>query len=801
MIKNYLKIAFRNLLRYKVYSFINVFGLTLGLTSSSLLFIYLKNQLTYDSFHTKSKRIARVVEIDERGDAIRNYARTPALTGPLLVEEYTDVVNQTRLYQPFGHLDIHWEGERVSERKWAIVDSTFFELFDFEFVAGDRSTALLEPNSIVLTESIARKYFGDRPALGEIMEFQRMQPMKVTGIMKDMPANSHLQLEIVLSRNSRISRLSWMERIMNSWNSFFTFTYVELASASSLENVNEQIPSFAAKHRGENVRSGNFYLQPLEDIHLNSSNIEFDITEEKGSWFSIYIFSAIALFILIIACINYINLATSRSMERSREIGIRKVSGAVRGQLVYQFLSEAVLVSLLAFIFSILLVDLLLPEFNELAGVRLTLATFSLSTIAAFFGLAVVVGLISGSYPALYLSGLKPSESLKGESNIGGAGVLLRKSLVVTQFTLSIIMIVATTIVARQMAFVKGKDLGFDKDRMLIIDINDSNVRNSFETMKNEFGNIPGVLGVASSSRVPGEWKNIREAIVKPRSAAGMDSLQTYFMCFDEHMLDTYSLELAEGRNFLGNLAEDSLSILVNEKAVEKLGGSDILGQNLYLPGYEHPMKVVGILRDFNFQSLHAEIAPLVVGYWSNPMTVIDYFSLKVEAGTDLTEVIAGATKVHESFDEGTSMEFHFLDDQLGLFYQSEERMGRIFLIGAAITILIACMGLFGLASFMVRKRLKEVSIRKVLGASPAQLFVLLSRSFFMHVLLSTLLAIPISWWVMSRWLDNFSFKVSIGAWVFVLAGLIALLVALFTTSYQSIRATFLNPAETLKNE
>ncbi|MCG8386962.1 MAG: ABC transporter permease [Cytophagales bacterium] len=801
MIKNYLKIAARYLLRYRLYSFINIFGLTVGLTSSSLIFIYLEHQLSYDSFHHKSGEIARVIEIDERGEAPRNYARTSALTGPRLVEEYTDVVNQVRLYRPFGHLDIHWEGERVSERAFAFVDSTFFDLFDFEFIAGDKKTALLEPNSMVMSESMAKKYFGSLPALGELMEFQRMDPVKVTGIIKDIPGNSQLQLDILLTRNTGFRRLPWLDRVMNSWDSYMTVTYVQFASEAGWENVNQQVPSFVEKHRGENVEAGNFYLQPLEEVYLNSAHIEFDIVENKGNWFTIYLFSAIALFILLIASINYINLSTSRSMERSKEIGIRKVSGAARLELVYQFLSEAVLVSLLSFVLSIGLVDLLLDKFNEIAALNLTVDVFSFRTFALLLALAVFVGVLSGSYPALYLSQLNPSQSLKSGSFTKSSGAGLRRALVIIQFTLSIVMISATIIITQQMAFIKNKNLGFDKDRMLIVDINDSNVRQSFEAMKNEFVKVPGVKNAASSSRVPGEWKNITEIVVRPGSLVEVDSFQTYFMCFDEQMLPTYSLQLVEGRNFLGKLAEDSTSVLINETAARQLGGDDVIGQNLFLAGNDYPLEVVGVLKDFNFQSLHTDIAPLVVGYWSNPVTVIDYFSLKIEPGADISQTVAAARNVHEKFDNSTPMEFHFLDDQLNLFYRAEERTGEIFFIGATITILIACMGLFGLASFMVRKRLKEVSIRKVLGASPGQLFMLLSKSFFTHVLLSTLIAVPIGWWVMNGWLSNFSFRVSIEVWVFLLAGLAALVVALLTTSYQSVKATFLNPAETLKNE
>ncbi|MGD1961906.1 MAG: ABC transporter permease [Fulvivirga sp.] len=797
MIENYIKIAYRNLIRYKAYTAINIIGLTLGLTCSSLLFLFLQNELSYDTLHSKGNRIARVVQVDHSGEETRYYGRTSYLAGPAMANYFGDVVNQVRLVQPFGHIDIHWNGERIQEREWALVDSTFFEVFDFNFIAGNRDRALLEPNSIILSESTARKFFGDREALNEMMEFNGFS-VKVTGVIADMPVNSHIKLNMILSKSPAFEGLPWWDRVVNSWERSFSYTYLELASESGISNVNGQSKKFIDAHHGENSADTDFILQPLTAAYLNSENIEFDLFEDKGSWFTIYLFSAIALFILVIACINYINLATARSMERAKEIGIRKVSGAIRGQLVYQFLSESMLVSIIAFVLSVGLIDLILPYFNILAGVALTIEIITLPYLVSILLLAILVGLLSGLYPAFYLSRLAPSESLKGEKATGDGSARLRKGLVILQFTLSIIMIITTLTVSRQLKYIQQADLGFDKDQMLVIDINNQNVRESFETMKNEFAKISGVKSVASSSRVPGEWKNIRETIIKP--AEGGDSIQSYFMCFDEDMVETYSLELIQGSDFLGQLAEDSTAVLLNETAARKLGGVEV-GQNLTIASAPYPLKVIGILKDFNFQSLHSEVAPLMIGYWYNTITVIDYFSLNIESNTDLGQVIQSATKVHEDFDDSTPMEFHFLNDQLNEFYRSERQAGDIFTLSAGITILIACLGLFGLASFVVRKRSKEVSIRKVLGASSLQLFLLLSKTFAFQVLLSSLVAAPIAWWVMEGWLNNFSYRVGLPIWVFLLGGLAALFVALITTSYQSLKTAFSNPADTLKNE
>ncbi|MEM8566893.1 MAG: ABC transporter permease [Bacteroidota bacterium] len=797
MVKNYLKIAYRNLVRYKAYTTINVVGLTLGLTCSSLLFLFLQNELSYDSFHSKAHNIARVVEVDNSGERTRYFARTSMLTGPAMSDYFPEVINQTSLTQIFGHIDIHWNGERIQERSWGMADSTFFQIFDFTFLEGNQGYALTEPNSIVLSESTAKKFFGDQSALNQLMEFSGFT-VKVTGVIEDMPVNSQIQLNMILSKSPEFEQLPFWERLSTSWDRLFAFTYVELAEETSIASVNKRSREFIDTHRGENGADADFILQPLTDVYLNSENVEGDIFDKKGSWFTIYLFSAISLFILTIASINYINLATARSMERAKEIGIRKVSGALRGQLIYQFLSESMLVSVISVVFSIGLIDLILPYFNTIADVSLSIDIITLPYLTSLLGLAILVGLISGLYPAFYLSRLKPSESLKGDKATGDSSARLRKALVILQFSLSIIMIITTLTVSRQLDYVKKADLGFDKDQMLVIDINNQRVREGFEAVKTEFSKISGVKAVASSSRVPGEWKNIREAYVK--KARGGDSIQSYFMCFDENVVNTYSLKVKEGRDFLGKLAEDSTAVLLNESAARALGNVRV-GENLSVARSPYPLRVVGILEDFNFQSLHSEIAPLMVGYWYNPITVIDYFSLNIESGANLISVVEAAKNVHETFDNSTPMEFHFLNEQVDAFYKSEEQAGDIFTLAASITILIACLGLFGLASFVVRKRAKEVSIRKVLGASSFQLFLLLSKTFAVQVLISSLVAAPIAWWVMDRWLSNFSYRVSLPFWIFLIGGAIALIIALMTTSYQSLKTAFSNPANTLKNE
>lgn len=804
MIKNYIKIAFRNLRRYKGYTIINITGLTLGITCSCLLLLFVNNELSYDTFHSNSESIYRIIEKVPEDGSIRYIARTAGPIGPAIKDEINDIVNQTRVIQPFGHLDIKWKGERLTERGWSFVDSTFFDVFTFQFIEGDPKTALDEPNAVVITETIAKKYFGNSSALGKILEFDRIAPVAITGVIKDMPSTSHLQLEVIASQNSGMNDSRWWKPYLESKDRYVVAsTYLQLSSPNKLAAVSDQIPSFITKVYGENPNERDFYLQSIEDIYLNSEHIEFDIADRKGDIFIIYIFAAVAIFIIIIACINYINLATARSVERSREIGIRKVVGAIRGQLIGQFLSESIIVSIISFFISIGLVDILLPYFNEIIGSDLLLEAGSFWPIVlVLFVLAVVIGIASGSYPALYLSKLRPSETLKGEVKTG-SGFLLRKALVITQFSLSIVMIVATLVVTQQMNYISDKKLGFDKDNMLVIDINSRDVRSRFEAMKTEFGKIPEVENVAVSSRVPGEWKGLVETYIKPSDNVAIDSIQTYFICFGDKMLDTYNLPLIDGKNFTGNIAQDSLYVMLNETAASLLipEGANVIGSQIKFTGVEYPFTVIGLVKDFHFQSLHENISPLVMGAWSNPVQSIDYFSLKLKAGVDITQVIKAANEVHEKFDNQTAMEYHFLDQQLQLFYEADQRAGQIFTLGAGLTIFIACLGLFGLASFMVRKKTKEVSVRKVLGASSIQLFMLLSKTFFVQIIIASLIAVPLSWYMMSNWLDYFAYRVDLNLLIYLIAGGVALLIALLTTSYHSIKATRLNPAQTLKNE
>ncbi|MTI40399.1 ABC transporter permease [Fulvivirga lutimaris] len=799
MLKNYFKIAFRNLRRNNVYSLINIIGLTIGLTGSCMLFMYIQNELSYDAHIKDKERIARVLTTTVEDNRVRTYGRNPSATGEALQNEFGQIEVTTTIYQPFGHLDIHWNGETISERSWFMTDSAFFKVFELNFIEGDPQTALSEPNSIVLTKSMADKYFNEESALGKVMEFERITPMKVTAVVEDQPINSSLKYDILISNNSTFQEYAWWVRGLNSWRFFNSATFVKLTSREAKAEVENQLPAFIERMIPENTRQMGLKFQWLEDIHLNSEDVEFSRTSAAGSWTIIYLFGAVAVFLIMMACINYVNLATSKSMQRAKEIGTRKVSGATRGQLIAQFLSEALLLALISFVLSIFTTDLLMPYFNQLTGVELKIEDQIYQTIGLLLVLTLGVGVLSGSYPAFYLSSLKPTDSLKGGGTAGAKSAALRKGLVILQFTLSIFMISSTLIIGRQMDYVMSKDLGYQKENILVIDINDRNVRENFQAMKLDYASINGVTSVATSSRVPGEWKNINEVFVKNQQKQS-DSTQTYFMCFDEDMLETFQLSLLDGRNFSGNLAEDSTQVLINESAAALIEGNPI-GANIFISGADQSFKVIGVLKDFNYQSLHQDVAPLVIGNWYNPVTSIDYFSIGLAPGVDMKQILQEAEFVHKKFDKSTAMEYHFIDEQLQLFYTAEKQAGLVFSIGSVLTIIIACMGLFGMASFIVQKRTKEIGIRKVLGASKWGLFVLLSRAFVIQVVVAFIIATPFTWYIMQGWLEGFAYAANPGLGQYLIAGFMAITVAVISVSYRVLKTAGINPAETLKTE
>jgi len=802
MLRNYFKTAFRSLIRNKAFTLINILGLIIGISFSTMLYTYVRHELSYDSFHKKSDRTYRVITTNKSiPDDIRTYGSTMPPLGPELVNTFPEVVESVRLHRFTGQVIIEVGEIRYSERNWFTTDSNFFNVFNFDFVSGNPSSALSQPRSVVLPEKMAKKYFGNENPLGKTINFLELGLVTVTGVVKDLPTNSHLQFDLLFSD---LQAGDFWDSYIKNWKRFGAFTYIVLQEGTSIADVDAKMNHFMKKHRGGDAEFIATTFQPIEDIYLHSSNIQFGLEYEHGQLSYVYIFSSMALFLLLTAAINYINLTTSKAYTRAKEIGIRKVAGAFKSQLIVQFLTEAFLITLISMVLALVMMDLTFPYFNSITGKSFDL---TLTTVMEFLPslliITLIIGLIAGSYPALYLAKLKPIATLKNQATYSRNSFDLRTVLVVFQFTITIVLIVSTLVIGKQINFIQTKDIGFQKEHLMIIDINSGTVRNQFQAMKNEFAKLAGVQHVAVSSRVPGEWKNIREIFVKNANEANAkgDSLQTYFMGFDEDMLDAYKIELADGKFFTGNNEADSMNVVINSSAAKAMNLKNPVGTILRIGtgDGEWNAHVIGVLNDFNFQSLHQKIAPIIIGYRNNPLQSIDYFTLKVSG--DINALIAGVTKVCEQFDPETPIEYHFLTEQLDTFYVSEKKAGMIFQMGGVLSIAVACLGLLGLANYHVERRTKELGIRKVLGAGSLNLFLMVSFSFTKQVVIAFVLACPIAWYLMRQWLNAFEYRMLLNAGVFIWAGLIVLLLALATVTYQSLKAARFNPIDALKNE
>ncbi|MEM8893119.1 MAG: FtsX-like permease family protein [Bacteroidota bacterium] len=801
MFRNYLLIAWRSIIKNPGFAAINILGLAVGIAFSALMYIYVDNELSYDSFHRKADRIQRLITIDRRiPENERKFAISPTPLGPALSAELSQIENQVRMFQWQGQVVFELDGQNYQERDWYAVDPTFFEIFDFEFLYGDPATALTDPKSVIFTEDAAMKYYGTTDIVGKTFVSGLMGSNTITGVLKDLPVNSHMQFSMLFANLKADERFAQQ---LNDWQSFQASTYILVSENASNEELSEAMDQFAQKYLGPMAAVMGLDYQPLREIYMLSEDIESGTSQKSGDMNYIYIFGSLGLFILLIAAINYINLATAKATFRAKEIGVRKCIGAAKGQLIAQFITEAFVVTGISFVLAWLILAFVLPYFNVMATTSFDLSMDNFVNYLVHMALiAVAIALLSGTYPAFYLSHQRVSESLKGEAISGKQSAGLRKTLVVFQFVLTIVMIVSTIVISRQLSYVTERDLGFDEERLMVIDINSFNVRKQFQTMKNEFEAIPGVSSVGVASRVPMEWKNIAEVFGQSDySENAADSVRLFFMGFDESMVETFDFQLASGAYFGSNSANDSTKVLLNEAAVIALGLENPIGAsvNIRRGGSGYDTQVIGVVKDFNFQSLHNKIGPLAIGSWNNPIQMIDYFALKVSG--DIPKVIDAANEVHEKFDLNSPMEYHFLDDQMATYYDSEARAGMIFKLGAGLSIVVACLGLFGLASFTVQRRSKELGIRKVLGAGNGQLFVLLSSSFAKQVAIAFVLAVPIGYYLMEEWLSAFEYHINPGVGVFLISGFVALGIAMLTISYRAFRAVNSNPVDSLKYE
>lgn len=810
MLKNYFKIALRHLLSNKTFSIINILGLAIGMACFLVILLYVQGELGYDSFHEKGDRIHRMVLDRLYPGRHTEYATIPHSYAVSAKLEYPEIEESCRIFKFPGSILLK-KGEEVveeKERMWA--DSNFFEVFDFGLIQGNPSEVLKQPNTVVLTESTAKKYFGSVNPIGKIIDIpQNDNDLQVTGICKDVPENSHMNFDLVMSASSLNPFIQNANHI-----GFDSYTYFLLKEGTDAQKLAAKFPDLVTKYAsGEILRnfgvtyeeykkSGNGYiysLQPIKDIYLNS-NLEAEL-KPPGSITRVYIFSVIALFILFIAVINFMNLATAKSTERAKEVGIRKTLGSSKKEIANQFLIEAVTISFISAILAFGILLFLVPLFNDIAGKSISLWSFAnLPSILFFLLGAILIGLLAGSYPAFILTGFKPLEVLKGKLFATQKGALLRNSLVVVQFVISVVLIVATIVVFRQLEFIQSKELGFNKENVI-------NIQGGFgldvqkaKTLKGELARMDGVLGVASSNAIPGmtyfgtSW----------RASGDNEKATGRQLVVDENYVECMGMEMVAGRDFSEEFA-DSNSVVLNETAVKTLGLTDAIGKQVFSSDF-HPdnqdeaFTVVGIVKDFHYQSLHKNIEPLFLVNPSGQNGLNAFVNVRIKGGTFSSAIQQIELKWKQFWPE-QPFRFTFMDSDLNAFYEAEQTAKRVFSLFSLLAIFIACMGLLGLAAYVTQKRTKEIGVRKVIGASTMQIVGLLSKDFLKLVLIALVIATPIAWFGMNRWLQDFAFAISLSWWIFALAGILAIGIAFLTVSFQSIKAAMANPIQSLRDD
>jgi len=806
MIKNYIKTAWRNLKRNKIFSFINVFGLSVGLTCCMLISAYLYQELSYDTYAANAKQIYRVGIHSIENGGVTDFPCVDIAVGQGIKNAYPQVLAFTRLER--DHPDfIKYNGTEFKEEQLALADSNFFSVFSIPLLEGDSKTALTEPNSIVITKAFEKKYFGDSPGLNKILSASNTL-YKVTGVIDKVPDNSHFHADAFISMSTQITAST-----KQTWSNVGYYTYLLLNKTGDPKKLEAGLPQLVAKHVVPEIQSDMgvslaeaqksvntfvFYLQPLTDIHLHSATkYEF---EANGDIHYVYIFGVLAVFVLLLACINFTNLSTASSSKRSKEIGIRKVLGSEKNRLVFQFLTESVMLTFLAMLFALGLVYLLLPYFNDLAGKQITIGFFfNYKALFLEAALTLFVGIIAGIYPAFFLSSFKILSVLKGNGpaqagNRGG----LRSSLIVFQFAISTSLIIATFVVYQQLHFMQNKKLGYDKNQVLVLHDTYS-LGHNIEAFKQQLLLNNRVVNASISSNVPvGGNENGTEVYAKDIADKGPRSeIQINVFNIDDSYIATLGIQLLKGRNFYPASAVDSASVIINETAVQSLGWTDPdpIGKIIIRSGGRH-YTVVGLVKDFHFASAKQKIAPLMMISGHNNGSIM----VKIKT-TDVHAFISDLKKQWDAYNTGIPFSYSFLDEQYAKLYNAEVHVGAIFTTFSIIAVIIACLGLFGLAAFIIRQRIKEIGIRKVLGASPGTITAMLSKEFLKLIIIASIIAFPLTWYAMNKWLQNFAYRIDIQWWVFILAGCIAVLVAAVTISFQAINAALANPVKSLRSE
>lgn len=813
---NNLKISFRHLIKNKTFTLVNAAGLTLGFLCFILVSLYLHDELSYDTFHSDAEKIVRVMEHQQQEDGtIRNIAQVSPLLGLESAEQFEEVEESCRL-TAFGRITLGNDpAARSYERTWTVSDN-YFQFFNFPLAEGDPATALKTPDGIVISESLAKKYFGTSPYLGKqiwvsLSRNEEQVYMTVTGVMKDLPRNSHIQLQLVFSEATWPSLFDWYnEYVTTDWESTEYVTYLKLKSGTETKPLESKITELVKAHYPKDTEfKSTFSLQPLTDLHFYSDNAQDnELNANSIKPFYLYMFGAVGVLLLLTACLNYMNLSTAAAFKRTREMGTRKTLGARKGQLIRQFLTDSLLLSCVSLLVAFVFAETLLPLVNSFTNKEMTLTHLPVSWLAATVCAMLAAGILSAVYPAFVVTRVSLVDALKKEVKIANRSVPVRKVLLVAQFTISIIMIASTLVIYRQLRFMSEKDLGFDRENLLIVDINSGNLRRNFETVKAEFSKPAEVMSITTSTRVPGEWKSFPVATVT--NSANPLGREMIFVGIDKDFLKTYGIKLLEGRT-IDDPTADSLKVVLTEMAVEQLGLINPIGQILEIPstrrgGSSEPLErpfrveVIGVVENFHFESLRTHMMPVIFGAPNTTIQRIDYYTLRIKT-SDWGKTLASLQEINTKIDPDSPLEYTFLESRFEDLYMADTKRGQIFVTLSIIVVLIACMGLFALVSYSVESRTKEIGVRKVLGASVSSIVGLVSKEFLILVGFACVIAVPMSYFFMSEWLKDFAYRISLGAGSFIVAGLLAALIAFITISLRTMKAATENPVKALRSE
>ncbi len=798
MFTHYFKVAIRNIIRHKAYTGINVFGLACGLAAFWMIVLYIADELSYDRYNINAGRIYRVVQHARWADNDLHEAPTSAPFGPALKAEFPEIQEAARIVTE-GDGIITYNDKTIKLGDIFFADKNIFRVFTFPFLYGDPATALIAPQSIVINESLATKLFGDAErALNQTIYFENNFPNKITGVIKNIPENSHLHFSALRSLPADFS---------GDWQNFNVYTYLLLRKEMNYKNLENKLPAFAAKTIQKIMRIDDYKieLQPLTSIHLYS-NLAYEISP-NGSISRVYMFIAIATLILVIAIINYLNLSTARSASRVREVGVRKVVGSGKKHLAAMFISESVLVTFIAAFIAVCIIQAGLPFFNQLTGKQLHIWQFGVvNTLLLLTGFSVLTGIISGIYPSLFLAGFKTIPALKGQMGNLSGNILFRQSLVIFQFTITIVMISGSFIVYQQLQYALHKDLGFNKDQVLTFHIDDRAVRRQVPALKSQLLQNPSIEAVGAAGNPIGN-NDLGGLGYNFETGQGGFSTSTTIaqeLMVDADYLPTMEIKMLEGRNFSDAVPSDKYgAALINETLMKKLAWSNSVGKRMKFriddKGTLGERTVIGVVKDFHTYSLQHKVEPLVM-LMPPEESMEDNLYVRITKGK-ISEGLSYIEKVYRSFDKKTPIEFHFLDSNFAKQYEAERKQAQIALIFTVLAVIIACLGLFGLTTFTARQRTKEIGIRKVLGASVASIVQMLSADFLKLVFIAAFIAFLIAWVAMNKWLEEFAYRINVQWWVLLLAGLLAVLIAIITISFQAIKAAISNPVKSLRTE